>query len=141
MDMTVWLEYFVEGLATQLREVQERGELVIRRALRDYQPATTAWAAMRTGGKVIASIMHGPPCWYRSDNPCCGRRKCTARSPVGSLHLDPEIPSILSRCPLNRDPGDAGRALGRAMGPAEDWPRRPGVALGRGAERRVSTAA
>lgn len=31
MDMTVWLEYFVEGLATQLREVQERGELVIRR--------------------------------------------------------------------------------------------------------------
>jgi len=31
MDMTGWLEYFVEGLETQLREVQERGELVIRR--------------------------------------------------------------------------------------------------------------
>ena len=31
MDMTAWLEYFVEGLATQLREVQERGEQVIRR--------------------------------------------------------------------------------------------------------------
>jgi Fic family protein len=31
MDMTGWLEYFIEGLATQLREVQERGELVIRR--------------------------------------------------------------------------------------------------------------
>lgn len=31
MDMTGWLEYFVEGLATQLREVQERSEQVIRR--------------------------------------------------------------------------------------------------------------
>lgn len=31
MDFTVWLEYFVEGLATQMREVQERGERVIRR--------------------------------------------------------------------------------------------------------------
>jgi Fic family protein len=30
-DLTAWLEYFVEGLATQLREVQERGERVIRR--------------------------------------------------------------------------------------------------------------
>ena len=31
MDMTAWLDYFVEGLATQLREVQEQGEQVIRR--------------------------------------------------------------------------------------------------------------
>jgi len=31
MDRTAWLEYFVEGLATQLREVEERGEVVIRR--------------------------------------------------------------------------------------------------------------
>ena len=31
MDMTGWLEYFVEGLETQLLEVQERGQLVIRR--------------------------------------------------------------------------------------------------------------
>ena len=31
MDFTVWVEYFVEGLATQMREVQERGERVIRR--------------------------------------------------------------------------------------------------------------
>ncbi len=31
MDMTGWLEYFVEGLATQLGEVRERGERVIRR--------------------------------------------------------------------------------------------------------------
>ena len=77
MGMTVWPEYFVESLATQLRELPECGELVIRRDLRDCQPATTAWAATRTGGKVIASIMHGPPWWRRSDNPSCGR---TARS-------------------------------------------------------------
>lgn len=31
MEMTGWLEYFVEGLATQLAEVRERGEQAIRR--------------------------------------------------------------------------------------------------------------
>jgi Fic family protein len=31
MDMTGWLEYFVEGLTTQLAEVKQRGELTIRR--------------------------------------------------------------------------------------------------------------
>ena len=31
MDLTGWLEYFTDGLATQMREVQERGEKVIRR--------------------------------------------------------------------------------------------------------------
>ncbi len=30
MDLTGWLEYFTDGLATQMREVQERGERVIR---------------------------------------------------------------------------------------------------------------
>ncbi|MHB2025079.1 MAG: Fic family protein [Elusimicrobiota bacterium] len=33
MDLTGWIEYFTEGLATQMREVQERGEQVIRRDL------------------------------------------------------------------------------------------------------------
>jgi Fic family protein len=33
MDMTGWLEYFVEGLTAQLAEVRERGELAIRRDL------------------------------------------------------------------------------------------------------------
>ncbi len=31
MDMTGWLEYFVKGLATQLMEVRQRGERVIRK--------------------------------------------------------------------------------------------------------------
>jgi len=31
MDLTGWLEYFVEGLSTQLAEVRERGEWAIRR--------------------------------------------------------------------------------------------------------------
>lgn len=31
MDITGWLEYFVEGLATQMREVTWRGEMAIRR--------------------------------------------------------------------------------------------------------------
>lgn len=31
MDLTGWLEFFVDGLATQLGEVKARGELAIRR--------------------------------------------------------------------------------------------------------------
>jgi predicted transcriptional regulator len=31
MDMTGWLEFFVDGLSTQLAEVRERGEQAIRR--------------------------------------------------------------------------------------------------------------
>ena len=31
MDLTGWLEFFVEGLATQMDEVTERGKRVIRR--------------------------------------------------------------------------------------------------------------
>lgn len=31
LDITGWLEYFVEGLTTQMHEVQDRGEIVIRR--------------------------------------------------------------------------------------------------------------
>lgn len=31
MDMSAWLEYFVDGLSIQLTEVKERGEMVIRR--------------------------------------------------------------------------------------------------------------
>lgn len=30
MDMTIWLEYFVNGLATQLQEVQNRGQQVMK---------------------------------------------------------------------------------------------------------------
>lgn len=33
MNLTGWLEYFTEGLATQLDEVKARGERVIRRDL------------------------------------------------------------------------------------------------------------
>ena len=31
MDLTGWVEYFVTGLATQMQEVRERGEMVIRK--------------------------------------------------------------------------------------------------------------
>lgn len=33
MDMTVWLDYFITGLETQMIEIKERGEQVIRRDL------------------------------------------------------------------------------------------------------------
>ena len=30
MDMTVWLEYFVEGLHSQMKEIQQKGEQLIK---------------------------------------------------------------------------------------------------------------
>jgi len=39
MDMTGWLEYFATGLATQLMEVRQRGERVIRRDVLVHQHA------------------------------------------------------------------------------------------------------
>lgn len=41
MDMTRWLEYFIEGLATQLSEVKQRGELIIRRDVLAQQHGLT----------------------------------------------------------------------------------------------------
>ena len=39
MDLTGWLEYFVEGLTTQMREVRQRGEQAIRQdvLVKEYQ--------------------------------------------------------------------------------------------------------
>lgn len=55
MDMTVWLEYFVEGLTTQLAEVRRRGEQAISRdvLLREYRLSERQ-------GKALAHIIeHG----------------------------------------------------------------------------------
>ncbi len=59
MDMTGWMEYFVEGLATQMREVTQRGERVIRRdviarklRLSDRQRAALGYA-LEHGGLTI----------------------------------------------------------------------------------------
>ena len=56
MDLTGWLDYFVEGLATQMDEVTERGKRAIRRDViaREYAlnhatgagSGTTSWKGM-----------------------------------------------------------------------------------------------
>jgi Fic family protein len=63
MDLTGWLEYFTEGLATQMREVQERGEQVIRRdllaqkhKLRERQKIASGYA-LEYGGLTIQDYM------------------------------------------------------------------------------------
>ncbi len=63
MDLTVWLEYFVEGLSTQMREVQERGERSIRRdvlarkhRLSDRQAAALGYA-IEHGGLTIQNFV------------------------------------------------------------------------------------
>lgn len=62
MDLTVWLEYFADGLSTQMREVQERGERTIRRdvlarkhRLSDRQTAALGYA-FEHGGLTIQNL-------------------------------------------------------------------------------------
>ncbi len=43
MDLTGWLEYFMQGLATQMSEVQQRGEIVIRRDVIAREHALNVW--------------------------------------------------------------------------------------------------
>ena len=55
MDLTAWLEYYVEGLATQLAEVWRRGERAIRRDV-----LTMARGLSERQGKAINYIVeHG----------------------------------------------------------------------------------
>lgn len=55
MDLTGWLEYFVEGLATQMREVQHRGEKVIRRDVALSQARTAGLKARPVA--ILAFLM------------------------------------------------------------------------------------
>lgn len=70
MDLTGWLEYFTEGLATQMREVQERGEQVIRldllarkHGLNDRQRLAMRHAVEHEGLtlKALAGLCKGAP--------------------------------------------------------------------------------
>jgi len=58
MDLTFWIEYFTDGLATQMREVQQRGERVIRR---DVVLAKARKAGLKTRPVAILAFLldHG----------------------------------------------------------------------------------
>ncbi|MBN2031637.1 MAG: Fic family protein [Deltaproteobacteria bacterium] len=49
MDLTVWLDYFVDGLATQMIEVTERGKWVIRRDAIAQKHGLSARQALAVG--------------------------------------------------------------------------------------------
>jgi Fic family protein len=49
MELTGWLEYFTEGLATQLAEVQARGELAIRRDVLAHKNGLSERQALALG--------------------------------------------------------------------------------------------
>ena len=49
LDMTGWIEFFTEGLATQLAEVRRRGEQAIRRDVLVGQHRLTARQALVLG--------------------------------------------------------------------------------------------
>ena len=54
MDMTGWVEFFTEGLATQLTEVKRRGELAIRRDLLASRHGLTA-----RQGLILGHVLDG----------------------------------------------------------------------------------
>ena len=54
MDMTGWIEFFTEGLATQLTEVKRRGELAIRRDLLASRHGLTA-----RQGFILGHVLDG----------------------------------------------------------------------------------
>jgi len=88
--MTVWLEYFVEGLATQLREVQERGELVIRREVLAQKHALSE----RRRAALELALEHGGLTIHDFERLCAGvsRRSLQRdlRAMVEMGLLDPE---------------------------------------------------
>jgi Fic family protein len=49
MDLTGWLEYFVDGLATQMKEVTDRGKRIIRRDAIAQKYGLTARQALAVG--------------------------------------------------------------------------------------------
>ena len=64
MDMTGWIEFFAEGLATQLAEVKRRGEQAIRRDLLIGQHGLTARQALVLGhvldrGRITIGELEG----------------------------------------------------------------------------------
>ncbi|MDH4242418.1 MAG: Fic family protein, partial [Nitrospira sp.] len=56
MDLTGWLEYFVDGLATQMSEVRQRGERVIRRDVLVRQHGLNERQAV-----VVEALLEGGP--------------------------------------------------------------------------------
>ena len=73
MDMTGWIEYFVEGLTTQLADVKERGEQAIRRDVlaKEHQLSDRQAKARLTGRLVLdgQAFPYGPTC----HTPCLGK--------------------------------------------------------------------
>lgn len=71
MDLTGWLEYFVEGLASQLVEVRSKGEIAIRRdalvlrhGLSERQTKLLD-LLIKQGKLTIKGILHHHPDWKR----------------------------------------------------------------------------
>jgi len=58
MDMTAWLEYFVEGLATQMHETVERGKNAIRTDLLVRKHGLNARHAKALGSLLDLDEMH-----------------------------------------------------------------------------------
>jgi hypothetical protein len=55
MDLTIWLDYFITGLETQMIEVKQRGEMVIRR----YVMVQKHGLNERQGKAIEYLIQHG----------------------------------------------------------------------------------
>jgi len=57
MDMTGWIEYFVDGLATQMREVTRRGELAIQRDVLVKEHSLSKRQALALGRMIEHGVL------------------------------------------------------------------------------------
>ena len=59
MDMTGWLEYYVNGLATQMQEVQDKGEHIIKTGILQIKAGAAGLSG--TALNVLSAIIKGGP--------------------------------------------------------------------------------
>ena len=81
MDLTGWLEYFVDGLATQMNEVTERGKRVIRRGAIAQKYSLSARQAL-----AVVYLLESPVIRIEDyEKLCPGTNKRTLQRDIKSL--------------------------------------------------------
>jgi len=86
MDLTVWLDYFVTGLETQMIEIKQRGEQVIRRDVLVHKHRLNE----RQGKALEFLIQYGKLTIQDFETICPNVNKRTLQRDLKSLH-DKEI--------------------------------------------------
>jgi predicted transcriptional regulator len=81
MDLTGWLEYFVDGLVTQMKEVTDRGKRVIRRDAIAQKYGLSARQALAVGHLLESPVLRIED----YEELCPGTNKRTLQRDIKSL--------------------------------------------------------